>query len=437
MSEIPDELGEEQGDAEEPWIGQAPLDIYLDELGIAHDSPDVERLVQQHYETLEKLGEVGQLFLKKVAYEYHYKVGPFTIEQWWQRVEGERRYRILEAKSQRNRQAARKEFASSATQVERPFDAKSACEDILDAWEVHPPPLWQALKKVRSMSGEPNTPEFRCLVRLVAWISSNFLNSPADLREVADEVVRAYLAGASSLTNVKDICKRGKTHASAAFGEHFGSIVGDVIEKNIILLLDSREGKGVAKLSSNFRKYGRPDLSLEATEGYRPSQDGGIAVCTSRAAAYADLERLDEALELCRSVWDTKQSDAVCTVKSRTLRLMRNNQESHRWALEGWGLSENRFTARTLAASSALMGDMLHLQAAAAYLDWFDEGTAQSNENDPFILVKAGWVLLNDGEIDQAREVALRVQREYGGYREAGALLNAANHRDRIRRPPT
>lgn len=433
MSEFLEELGAELGGSEEPWIGQAPLDIYLDELGIAHDSPDVERLVQQYHETLEKLGKVGHLFLKKVAYEHHYKHGPFTIEQWWQRVEGERRYLILLAKSQRNRQTARKEFASSSAQVGRPFDANSACEDILDAWEVHPPPLWQALKQIRSMSGEPSTAEFRCLVRLVAWISSKFLNSPADLREVADEVVRTYLASASSLTSVKDICKRGKTHASTAFGENFGSIVGDVIEKNIILLLDAREGKAVAKLSSNFRKYGRPDLSVEATEGYRLSQDGGVAVCTSRAAAFADLERLDEALELCRSIWDTKQSDAVCTVKSRTLRLMRNIQECHRWALEGWGLSENRFTARTLAASSALVGDMLNLQAAAAYLKWFEAGTAQLEENDPFILVKAGWVLLNDGEIDQARDVALRVQKEYGGYREAGALLNAANHRDSIR----
>lgn len=430
MSEPSQEPGEEPGIEEVPWIGQAPLDIYLDELNIARSDPKVEGLIRLNWGTLRRLGEVEHLFLKKVAHEFHYRFGPFTIEQWWERVQGERRYLILAAESRRKRQTFTEPVRSSSAPVASSRDASAGCDDILDAWEVHPPLLRHALEKVRSMSSEPNTTEFRCLVRLVGWISAKYLDSPADLRKVADEVVRAYLAGASSLASVKNICERGRTHATTAFGEHFAGAVCETIEKNIVLLLDSGEGKAVAKLSANFRRYGRPDLSIEATEGYGVLQDGGTAVCTSRAAALADIERLDEALELCRSIWSAKPNDAVCTVKSRTLRLKRNNEESHRWALEGWGLDENRYTARTLAASSVLVGDMAHLQAAAAHLEWSEMGITDIEEMDPLVLVKAGWVLLNDGNIEQARDVARRVQEEHGGYRPAGALLDAANQRD-------
>lgn len=64
MSKISQESGEEPGIEEVPWIGQAPLDIYLDELNIARNDPEVAGLVRLNWGTLERLGEVGHLFLK-------------------------------------------------------------------------------------------------------------------------------------------------------------------------------------------------------------------------------------------------------------------------------------------------------------------------------------------------------------------------------------
>ena len=434
VSELSYESGEEPGFEAAPWKGQAPLDVYLEVLKIAPDSIDAARLMRLHWQTLEKLGEIGHLFLKRVARDFYCRVGPFTIDQWWDRVQGERRYVLLEAQHRRSVEQRKAQFAKPSEHVRPSEDTALTCSEILKAWQGDPPPLWQALKRVRSISSEPNTEEFKCLVQLVKWIAAHHIDSPADLRQVADEVVRAYLAGASSLADVNDICERGLRHAPVAFGEHFGDIVSRGVRNNILLLLDDGEGIAVAKLSKNFRRYGRPDLSVEATEGFHLSQDGGDAVWTSRAAALADLERLDEALAACRAIWAAKPGHAVCTVKSRTLRLQHSNEESHRWALEGWGLNENLYTARTLAASSVLVGDMPHLQAAAAHLEWSDAGISDSDEVDPYVVVKAGWVLLNDGNVEQARDLARRVLKEHGGNRWAGSLLNAANQQILVRR---
>ncbi len=289
MSELSHESGEEPGVEAEPWIGQAPLEVYLEVLKIAPDSIDAARLMRLHWHTLEKLGEIGHLFLKRVAHNFYYRVGPFTIEQWWDRVEGERRYVLLEAQHRRSVEQRKAQLAEPSEPVKLSEDTASSCDDILKAWQADPPPLWQALKQVRSTSSEPNTEEFKCLVRLVKWIAAHHVDSPSDLRQVADEVVRAYLAGASSLSDVSDTCERGLKHAPVAFGEHFGDIVCRDIRNNIVLLLGDGEGIAVAKLSKNLRKYGRPDLSVEATEGFGLSQDGGDAVWTSRAAALADL----------------------------------------------------------------------------------------------------------------------------------------------------
>lgn len=428
MSELSQESGEEPGIEEEPWIGQAPFKVYLEVLKIAPDSIEATQLADSNWHTLEELGDIGHLaFLRSVAHDLHHKVGPFTIDLWWETIQERGRHVLIAARNRRTAQNREPQHAQPVSPTEL---TPAFCDTILKAWEADPPPLWQALKKVRTISSEPNTTEFKCLVRLVKWISVHHVGLPSDLRQVADEVVRAYLAGASSLSDVNDICERGLKHASIAFGEHFGDIVCRDINNNIVLLLNDGEGIAVAKLSKNLRKYGRPDLSVEATEGFGLSQAGGDAVWTSRAAALADLEHLDEALAACRAIWAAKPGHAVCTVKSRTLRLQRNNEESHRWALEGWGLNENPYTARTLAASSVLVGDMPHLQVAAAHLKWSEAGITDSEEMDPYVLVKAGWVLLNDGNIEQARDLARRVQKEHGGYRRAGALLNAANQRD-------
>lgn len=437
-------MSDSQGDEEEnpdlleeAWIGQAPLDVYLEVHGLARGGAEAARVADFNWDTFEILGEIGHLaFLRRVAHELHYNVGPFTVDLWWETVQ-ERGHHVLMAakirKSSGTRQSPGHQDTPSFGVDEAP---ESHCETILRAWNADPPPVRRALAQLTEIGGAPNTDGFRCVVRLIWWLSEKHLGSPADIRLVAHAVVAAYLRGAESIGDLKNTAERGQSHASQYFNSRFSEIVLNQIRHNIVLLLNSRESIAVSKLSKNLRKYGRPDLSVEATADFTTQEDGWDIVWTSRAAALADLYHLDESLGLCRTIWASRPKSAVCTVMSRTLRLKRNNDESHKWALEGWGLSEDAYTARTLAASSVLVGDTKHLQDAASLLKWSEgrEGEGEGDQVDPYVLVKAGWLLLGEGSIEQAHSLATQVLEDFNGYRRAGALLGAANREAALRR---
>ncbi len=433
-----DSQGDEEGNSELPeesWIGQAPLDIYLEVHGLARGGAEAARVADFNWDTFETLGEIGHLaFLKKVAHELHYKVGPFTVDLWWDTVQERGQHVLMAArirKSSGTKQSPGHQDTPGVGVDEAP---ESHCETILRAWNADPPPVRRALAQLREIGGAPNTDGFRCVVRLIWWLSEKHLDSPSDIRLVAHEVVTAYLRGAASFDDLRNTAERGQNHASQFFDVGFSQMVLDQIHHNIILLLNSRESIAVSKLSKNLRKYGRPDLSVEATADFTTQEDGWDIVWTSRAAALADLDRLDESLSLCRTIWASKPKSAVCTVMSRTLRLKRNNDESHTWALEGWGLSEDAYTGQTLAASSVLVGDTKHLQEAASLLRWSEVRGGEGDQVDPYVLVQAGWLLLREGSIEEAHNLATEVLKDFNGYGRAGALLGAANREAALRR---
>lgn len=295
---------------------------------------------------------------------------------------------------------------------------------LLEQWSESAPDARAMLQVLRNFEVHPLELEWNGFVRLVNFVAERLAGNPRHIDDISRFVVRAYLRLPEDIADVTDTCRRAQVQASKILQNRVLERVHSKLD-GIALLVSDPDGAGVSKLSSEFRRLSRPDLALAATADYGLSEPRGEAVWTSRAAAHADLEEFGAGLELCKAVWAKSPSHYVCTVRSRIHRHMRQNDESHRWAKEGWSLEETKETAQTLAASSVLVHDYVSLAAAAQFLGFVGK-TDDDSAIDPYIVVRAGWFLQREGNADAALGVAEQVLRGFPDYPPAVQLRRAA-----------
>lgn len=368
------------------------------------EAPTANSYLKDFREDFEQISEYDQNLARRVAESMLTRGNLFTPTRWLRELRVQARP------------------ATRAREIEDFLGISP--EAVLKQWEKSLPEARTMLKVLRDFETNPLESTWNAFVPLVNFAALRLAGNARHIDEVALSVVRAYLRLPRDISDVTETCRKAQIQARQVFLANVRDNVHSRLE-GIVLLLSDPDGAGVSKLSGEFRRLTRPDLALAATAGYELTDPRGEAVWTSRAAAYADLEEFDAGLQLCKAVWVKSPSHYVCTVRSRIHRHLRQNDESQRWAKEGWSRRESKETAQTLAASSVLVGDSASLATAAQYLGFANQHDDDSTI-DPYIVVRAGWFLHREGNAGAALQVAEQVLSEHPDYPPAFQLRGAA-----------
>lgn len=298
---------------------------------------------------------------------------------------------------------------------------REAWEAQLERWRKRRPPLRVLLNKIDEAAAIGN---FSAVLQ-VAEIGAAATGGHGDpLPTIAKRVAGAYLRAATSLEQIPDVTLRAKSHLAR---HRIGTrALPEEVEARldaIAVLLADETVFGRTKLCSLLRQVNRPELAVEAVEPFGGDHPDHAAALTTCAAALADLKRLPEARGRAEKAWGLCASPEAACVLSRISRLDRNVGIALKWAQEGWSRQRNRFTARSLAAAAALANDEPALAAASA---WLGQHPDEGEHPSAYIAVRAGWILLQDGDAQGAMKVAQRVLESVPGYSPAELLLRDA-----------
>ena len=386
------------------WSGWASAHLFFDVRNMDPEASTADSYLKNFREDFEQISEFDQDFAQRVASSMLARGKLFTPTRWLRQLREETRP------------------DTRARDIDDFLGISP--EAVLKQWEKRLPDARTMLKVLRDYETNPLDSTWNGFVPLVNFAALRLAGNDSHIDEVALSVVRAYLRLPGDISDVTETCKKAQIQAQQIFSANVRGIVHSRLN-GIVLLLSDPDGAGVSKLSGEFRRLARPDLALAATASFELTDPRGEAVWTSRAAAYADLEEFDAGLKLCKAVWAKSPSHFVCTVRSRIHRHLRQNEESHRWAKEGWSREESKETAQTLAASSVLVGDLASLKTAAQFLGLPSQRDDDS-PIDPYIVVRAGWFLQREGNAGAALQVAEQVLSEHPDYPPAVQLRGAA-----------
>lgn len=403
----------------EGWPGWAAARLLFSLRDMDSESRLAKSYIQNFQTAFEHIAEFPEDFARRVADDMLFVDSKlFNPDRWLKELQ---------------KQSGRYHRSGNTTAFEHLGPA-----EVLERWQKNSPDERTMFATLRNLEAKPLGDEWNAFVRLVNFVAEQLLQnrrdvsrSPSgvernnsDLDKLAMEVVRAYMRFPQSVSDVGSTCRRAKEQAPQIFHPAIHGIVKSGLNEIALLVSDSA-GAGISKLSRKFRRLSRPDLALAATAHYGLSEPHGAAVWTSRAAAHADLGEFAAGLELCRNVWTVAPNSYVCTVRSRIHRNLRQHEDSHRWAKEGWSLDETKETAMTLVASSVLVGDAPSLDAAASFLSRVD-GESDEGTDNRYIVIRAGWFLHNEGNTEDALKVAEQVLRDSPDYPPAIKLIRIA-----------
>lgn len=298
---------------------------------------------------------------------------------------------------------------------------RAAWEGQLRRWRANPPPFRFLLDRVDECAAIGN---YGAVLDVAEIAAESACGSPQNLPVVARRVVAAYLRMAESLSVIPDITARAQTHMARRWADQ-RPLPREVQAQldGIAVLLPDESVFGRTKLSSLLRQVNRPDLAVEAVRRFSGGSAEEAPALTTGAAALADLGRTPEARGWAEKAWQLSHSAPTACVLSRISRLDRNPQIALRWAKEAWKCERNRITARSLAAAAVLMDDSSALAEASG---WLGQHPEAEDHPSAYVAVRAGWILLQDGDAASARDVASRVLSSIPGYSPAERLLRRA-----------
>lgn len=349
--------------------------------------------------------------------------GTLPIKEWAQEAIAEVGRREHEREVDTRQRTSERRLSEGRSRDRQPTEEqrRAAWQAQLQRWRTRPPSFRFLLEKVDECAAIGN---YGALLEVAEIAAESASGSPQNLPDVARRVVAAYLLLAESLSAIPDITDRARAHMRRRWSDQ-RPLPREVQAQldGISVLLPDESVFGRTKLSSLLRQVNRPDLAIEAVRRFSGDSAGEVPALTTGAAALADLGRTPEARGRAEKAWQLAPSAPTACVLSRISRLDRNPEIALRWAKEAWKCEHNRITARSLAAAAVLVDDSPALAEAARWL-----GQHPEDEDHPsaYVAIRAGWILMQDGDAASAQEVAARVLSSVPGYVPAEKLLARA-----------
>jgi tetratricopeptide (TPR) repeat protein len=234
------------------------------------------------------------------------------------------------------------------------------------------------------------------------------------LPKAADIVIDGFMRKATTLGSLAPQVDQAKGWLNANQSKLNDGGLSDYYDEQagflaaLLVLLSDDDPQSLVRLSSRLRSVDRADLAIEAaTRAVGASPNSHVALTTLGAAqcdmgVYVDSERsLRRALEI--SPGDVMATTAL----SRVLQKIGQLVAALDAAKVAFSRTENESTAHRLISAARALDDQVAIDAAAEAIDAAAMATGESP--DPFMLILAAEIQLEQGRSARARGLLLRI----------------------------